>query len=690
MAGGKRFAGDFQRIDAVKPNDKMLIQDSADGNVKFAFPGQITTINGWKTVESVEELPLNPMRKDIAYVVGDDMYFWVGTGGDTLGGVYQKANIFKGGDGETPHIHFAYANSADGYNDFSMTESANRAYMGIYADYAEEGSTDPTRYTWVRIQGAQGTPSYVHVAYAESADGSVGFSLTDSLNKPYLGIYVDSTKGALDDPAVYKWTLIKGSRGLNSYVHIAYANSADGEQDFSTTVAEGKSYLGTYVDTNPQASSNPSDYAWMLTKGEQGESGDEVNRALNVKLEYTAVELTMSGMWSSQPFGQTVNTSNAKRTEILPLNGFNKLSVRGYMGASGALVTFFNANKVALPEISIAGAGGKWQTADINLLAQEYADAKYFAVSNYGGGAGYDGFYTYLYTQDSIADNVEQLLVASPFGNINKLKILIFGDSQLDCTAISITQDETSSYNILENNVQQGGKYYSMWPVILQKYINCSDLRCYAQTGASYKTSTRQEGKERQNLSYQIDLALNDAPNPNGVFPTNGEFTPDIIIFSLGVNDGEPNDTFSDAMAKTVLDASGDIDVAATIANLSMTKFCEAARASFLRIKEKWPASLVFCTLPAQNAMRDQATDGVNIELKKMAERYSMIVIDLASEMGVVQDFEKKNAAGVLLKDGLHYNSIAQSLAARLIAARIKANYINMRYANGTAMSYFK
>ena len=100
MAGGKRFAGDFQRIDAVKPNDKMLIQDSEDGNVKFAFPGQFTAINGYKTVESVEELPLNPMRKNIAYVVGDDMYFWVGTGGDTLGGVYQKANIFKGEKGE--------------------------------------------------------------------------------------------------------------------------------------------------------------------------------------------------------------------------------------------------------------------------------------------------------------------------------------------------------------------------------------------------------------------------------------------------------------------------------------------------------------------------------------------------------------------------------------------------------------
>lgn len=113
MGGGKRFAGDFQRIDAVKPSDKLLIQDSEDGNVKFAFPGQFTAINGYKTVESVDDLPLNPVRKNIAYVVGDNMYFWVGTGGDTLNGVYQRANIFKGERGESGALRLIEQTTSD-------------------------------------------------------------------------------------------------------------------------------------------------------------------------------------------------------------------------------------------------------------------------------------------------------------------------------------------------------------------------------------------------------------------------------------------------------------------------------------------------------------------------------------------------------------------------------------------------
>lgn len=41
---GKRFAEDFVRIDAVKPNDKILIYDSKDGIVKYAQPSQINAM----------------------------------------------------------------------------------------------------------------------------------------------------------------------------------------------------------------------------------------------------------------------------------------------------------------------------------------------------------------------------------------------------------------------------------------------------------------------------------------------------------------------------------------------------------------------------------------------------------------------------------------------------------------------
>lgn len=64
-----------------------------------------------------------------------------------------------------------------------------------------------------------------------------------------------------------------GLDGKNAYVHIAYANSADGQADFSTTNPDGRAYLGQYTDSDPTGSTDPADYTWQLTKGEQGQQG---------------------------------------------------------------------------------------------------------------------------------------------------------------------------------------------------------------------------------------------------------------------------------------------------------------------------------------------------------------------------------------------------------------------------------
>ena len=66
-----------------------------------------------------------------------------------------------------------------------------------------------------------------------------------------------------------------GLDGKNAYVHIAYANSADGQADFSTTNPDGRAYLGQYTDSDPTGSTNPADYTWQLTKGEQGQQGQQ-------------------------------------------------------------------------------------------------------------------------------------------------------------------------------------------------------------------------------------------------------------------------------------------------------------------------------------------------------------------------------------------------------------------------------
>lgn len=129
-----------------------------------------------------------------------------------------------GKDGKTQYTHIAYANSADGRTDFSVSDS-NREYIGMYVDFIPNDSTDPTKYAWSKIKGANGengTPGkpgadgktpYLHIAYANSADGKTGFSTTDGTNKLYIGQYTDYTQADSTDATKYTWTKIKGEQG---------------------------------------------------------------------------------------------------------------------------------------------------------------------------------------------------------------------------------------------------------------------------------------------------------------------------------------------------------------------------------------------------------------------------------------------------------------------------------------------
>ena len=141
-----------------------------------------------------------------------------------------------GKDGKTQYTHLAYANSADGQTDFSVSDG-NREYIGMYVDFVEADSTDPTKYTWSLItgangaQGVPGTPGangktpYFHIAYANSADGRTGFSVDDSVNKLYIGQYTDYTPDDSTDPARYSWTKIKGEQGTAGRTYFFQSNA---------------------------------------------------------------------------------------------------------------------------------------------------------------------------------------------------------------------------------------------------------------------------------------------------------------------------------------------------------------------------------------------------------------------------------------------------------------------------------
>ncbi len=57
----------------------------------------------------------------------------------------------KGADGRTPYLHRAWANSADGHDGFSTSDSTNKRYLGTLTDFTEADSQDPARYKWTAL-----------------------------------------------------------------------------------------------------------------------------------------------------------------------------------------------------------------------------------------------------------------------------------------------------------------------------------------------------------------------------------------------------------------------------------------------------------------------------------------------------------------------------------------------------------
>lgn len=141
----------------------------------------------------------------------------------------------KGADGKTQYTHIAYADTVSG-SGFSQTDT-DKAFIGMYQDFNATDSRNPQDYRWSKWKGsdgrdgipgkagADGRTPYVHFAYADSADGRTGFSLTQDGTKRYLGVCTNFDKANSTNPADYAWNdtagsvsvggrnLLKGSKG---------------------------------------------------------------------------------------------------------------------------------------------------------------------------------------------------------------------------------------------------------------------------------------------------------------------------------------------------------------------------------------------------------------------------------------------------------------------------------------------
>lgn len=147
----------------------------------------------------------------------------------------------KGADGKTQYTHIAYADTVSG-GGFSQTDT-NKPFIGMYQDFNTADSRNPQDYRWSKWKGsdgrdgipgkagADGRTPYVHFAYADSADGRSGFSLTQNGNKRYLGVCTNFDRTDSTNPADYSWNDMAGSvsvGGENLITNSAFPDNLDG------------------------------------------------------------------------------------------------------------------------------------------------------------------------------------------------------------------------------------------------------------------------------------------------------------------------------------------------------------------------------------------------------------------------------------------------------------------------------
>lgn len=147
----------------------------------------------------------------------------------------------KGADGKTQYTHIAYGDTVSG-GGFSQTDT-NKPFIGMYQDFNTADSRNPQDYRWSKWKGsdgrdgipgkagADGRTPYVHFAYADSADGRTGFSLTQNGNKRYLGVCTNFDRTDSTNPADYSWNDMTGSvsvGGGNLIINSAFPENLDG------------------------------------------------------------------------------------------------------------------------------------------------------------------------------------------------------------------------------------------------------------------------------------------------------------------------------------------------------------------------------------------------------------------------------------------------------------------------------
>lgn len=240
-------------VPSGKTKAKIYIQIEQSANTGFTttwriYDGQVFDENGQPLV--TDQNNLGALTSPMASPNGT--YIWKQTityyTDGTNNTVWEYSGVGpRGSDGNTPYIHWAYSDNADGTG---LTTSDNgQRYIGNYSDYTQADSTDKTKYKWadrwakINVDGR-------NLAQKTSKDWSNPYTWFSGVQNTCINLYkvlVDglSAGDTLKSRIVLKYTNIAPASGKTATIRLQGNGDVTGWNDGAYNGSPAKPISGS-------------------------------------------------------------------------------------------------------------------------------------------------------------------------------------------------------------------------------------------------------------------------------------------------------------------------------------------------------------------------------------------------------------------------------------------------------------
>ena len=195
--------------------------------------------------------------------------------------------------------------------------------------------------------GTDGKNGYMHIAWANSADGQTDFTTTNDPESPtykgpyeYIGVYSDNTQADSQRYQDYSWSLIKGTDGLNQATITLYRRSSS-----NLTNSDRPSVVVTYnFETgalSPDGTTTAITTGWYRNIPE-GTSPVWVTTASAISAE-TSTTITRTTGWST-PVKMVVNGVDGNSVAVVDL--YKRAATKPEAGPTGILTYTFSSGRL--------------------------------------------------------------------------------------------------------------------------------------------------------------------------------------------------------------------------------------------------------------------------------------------------------------------------------------------------------